>query len=148
VSDLEKGQFRMPTVDIIIEKGKKIILIKRNTEPFKGKLAIPGGFVEAEETVEQAALREAKEETGLEVKLKGILGVYSDPKRDPRGRVTAIVFISKPVGGELKASSDAAKAEWVEIDKIDFNNLAFDHSKILRDYLKWKKEKETYWSSK
>lgn len=135
------------TADIIIENKNKIVLIERKNEPFKGKWQTPGGFVEDEETVEEAAIREAKEETGLKIKLKDILGVYSDPKRDPRGRVVSVVFVAS-AKGKLKACSDASKAEWIGINKINFKNLAFDHSKILRDYLKWKKKKGTYWSGK
>jgi len=143
-----EDQFRMPTVDIIIEKGKKVILIKRDAEPCRGKLAIPGGKVEKEETVEDAAAREAKEETSLDVKLKEILGVYSSPGRHPWFPTVATVFIAEPVNENLKASSDAAEAKWIDIDKIDMKNLAFDHIKIIEDYKKWKKTKQTYWSSK
>jgi len=145
----EKMRNKIPiAADIIIEKNNQIVLIKRKFEPFKGKLEPPGGFVEDHETVEQAAVREAEEETGLKVKLKEILGVYSDPKRDPRGHTVSVVFVAKPIGGKLKAGSDAQEAKLLNVDEIDFNNLAFDHKKILRDYVKWKKSKGTFWSSK
>ncbi|MEM5829636.1 MAG: NUDIX hydrolase [Candidatus Aenigmatarchaeota archaeon] len=139
---------RFPTVDIIIEKGSKIVLIKRKKEPFKDKWVLPGGHVEENETVEEAAIREAKEETSLDVKLKGILGVYSDPKRDPRYLTISTVFIVKPLSKKIKAGSDAAKVEWIDVRKIDWNNLGFDHLKILKDYLKYKYRKGTYWSKK
>ncbi len=138
----------IPVVDALIEKEVKIILIKRNTEPFKGLWAIPGGHLELGETVEDGTIREAFEETGLKIKLKQILGVYSDPKRHPGKHTVATVFVGEIVEGELNAGSDAADAKWVSIDKIDFNNLAFDHGKILQDYLKWKKSKGTFWSSR
>jgi 8-oxo-dGTP diphosphatase len=137
-------------VDIIIENRGKIVLIKRNSEPFKGFFALPGGKVGNEETVENAAIREAEEETSLKVKLKEILGVYSDPKRDIRGNVRfiATVFIAEPIKGKVKASSDAKEAFWINPNKINFKKLAFDHEKIIKDYIKWKKKKGTYWSTK
>ena len=138
----------IPTVDIIIEKGDRIILIRRKNEPFKGKLAIPGGYIDWGETVEHSAVREAKEETSLDVKLTNLLGVYSDPKRNPRIKTIAIVFIGKPIGGKLKANDDAADAFWFNINKIESKEFAFDHKKILTDYLKWREERKTYWSTK
>ena len=135
-------------IDVIIEKDDKIALIERGVEPFKGMLAIPGGYIEYGETVEHAAVREAKEETSLDVKLISLLGVYSNPKRDPRKKSIAIAFIGKPIGGKLKAGDDAADAFWFKINKIESKEFAFDHKKILTDYLKWKKKKGTYWSTK
>lgn len=135
-------------VDIIIEKDDKIVLIKRGSDPFKGMLAIPGGYMELGETIENAAKREAKEETSLDIELIDILGVYSDPKRDPRKHSVATVFIGRSIGGDLKADSDAKEAFWIDINEIELHKLAFDHKKILTDYLKWKIEKETFWSTK
>jgi 8-oxo-dGTP diphosphatase len=137
----------IPAVDIIIEKKGKIVLIKRNTEPFKDMLALPGGRLKHRETVEAAAIREAEEETSLKVKLKEILGVYSSPERDPRNTITT-VFIAEPAEGKIKAGSDAKKVFWVKPNKINFKKLAFDHKKIIKDYVKWKKKKGTYWSTK
>jgi ADP-ribose pyrophosphatase YjhB (NUDIX family) len=137
----------LDTVDAIIQKGDSIVLIRRNNEPFKGQLAFPGGFV-GNETVEEAAVREAREETGLEVKLIGILGVYSDPSRDPRGHNISTVFVAEPAGGDLKASDDAQDAKWFNLEEISQDDMSFDHSKILRDYLEWRKTKRTYWSGK
>lgn len=136
------------TIDIIIEKSNKIVLIRRKKDPFKNKLAFPGGFVNYWETAEAAALREAKEETSLDVKLTNILGVYSDPKRDPRKHNITTVFIAKFTKGSLKGRDDASEAIWIAIKNIKPDSLAFDHSKILKDYLKWKKHKGTYWSTK
>jgi len=136
------------TVDTIIEKDNKIVLITRKNEPFKGKLAIPGGFVNKGELIEDRAIIEAKEETSLDVELKEILGVYSIPDRDPRGHLVTIVFVAEPKTGKVKGGDDAASAAWFKIDDKILNELSFDHKKIITDYLKWKKEKKTYWSTK
>jgi 8-oxo-dGTP diphosphatase len=123
--------------DIIIEfPDGEIVLVKRGIEPFKGRWAIPGGGVEIGETVEQAAVREAKEETGLDVKLTGIVGVYSEPGRDPRGHTVSIVYQAVPVGGEMKADTDAA--EVIKTGNLFKNPLAFDHELILENWLKVK----------
>lgn len=135
------------TVDLIIEKDNKLLLIQRAKEPFKGCLDLIGGFVEYGETAEQAAIREAKEETGLKVKLKEILGVYSNPKRDPRFHTISITFIGESLNKKLESSYEG-EVSWFDIKKIDFKKLGFDHAKILKDYLKWKKKKGTYWSTK
>ncbi|MBD3402596.1 NUDIX domain-containing protein [candidate division GN15 bacterium] len=122
------------TVDIIIRyPNDEIVLIRRANDPFKNQWAIPGGFVDIGETVEQAAVREAKEETGLEVQLDRLVGVYSDPNRDPRGHTVSVVFLARPTGGTLQADTDAADtrrtADWRSLE------LAFDHAKILADAL-------------
>jgi 8-oxo-dGTP diphosphatase len=82
-----------PTVDAIIHKNSQILLIERKKEPFKGYMVLPGGFVNEGERVEDAAKREVKEETSLDIVLLEILGIYSEPKRDPRGHVMSTVFI-------------------------------------------------------
>jgi 8-oxo-dGTP diphosphatase len=122
-----------PTVDAFIIEGDKVILVKRRNPPYKGMWALPGGFVECGETVEEATVREAKEETGLKIEIIRLLGVYSDPKRDPRGPTVGTVFICKRIGGELKADTDAK-----EVKEFSTNNLpplAFDHEKIISDAL-------------
>jgi ADP-ribose pyrophosphatase YjhB (NUDIX family) len=83
----------IPTVDTIIQKDSQILLVKRKKEPFKGFLAFPGGFVNEGERIEDAAKREAKEETSLDIELVDILGVYSDPNRDPRGHICCYLFL-------------------------------------------------------
>ena len=133
-------------VDILIENKGKIVLIKRKYHPHVGKLALPGGMVEREESVEDAAVREAREETSLNVKLKEILGVYSSNKLDPRGYAITTVFLADIVGGKLRASDDAQDIGWFDIKKINLKKLGFKHHvKILKDYMKWKKRKGTYW---
>jgi 8-oxo-dGTP diphosphatase len=145
---IKKHNNPIPMVDIIIEKNGHIVLVKRGLDPYKGKLAIPGGYVEYGETVEDAAVREAREETSLKIRLDHILGVYSDPNRDPRGHRISITFIAKPIEGKLKAGSDAMDVNWYNLSKIDTRNMAFDHGRIIEDYKKWKKLKETYWSTR
>jgi myo-inositol-1(or 4)-monophosphatase len=125
----------LPTVDIIIEVEDKIVLIYRKNPPFGW--AIPGGFVDYGETLESAAIREAKEETNLNIELLYLLGCYSDPKRDPRFHTITTVFVAKGKG-ELKAKDDAKLAKLFKIEEIPWDDLAFDHAKILKDYLKRK----------
>lgn len=136
------------TVDVIIENGNKIVLVRRLAKPFKGKLALPGGHVNHNELVENAALREAKEETGLKVKLIDVLGVYSDPKRDSRGHYVATVFIAKIISGILKGGTDAKVPAFYDSRKLKEKDIAFDHFKMIKDYLKYKKKKRTYWSTR
>lgn len=118
--------------DAVILFQEGIVLIRRNNPPFQGCYALPGGFVERGETVEKAAIREAKEETGLDIDLQGMVGVYSDPARDPRGHVVSVAFLARGKG-RLQSGSDARSAEvfsWKELPR-----LAFDHDRIIRDAL-------------
>lgn len=117
------------TVDIIIETGGGIVLIERGGEP-EG-WALPGGYVDYGETLEQAAIREAKEETGLDVKLVRQFHAYSDPSRDPRQHNASVAFIATAEGAP-KGGSDARRAEIFSKDNIPA--LAFDHANILEDY--------------
>lgn len=119
------------TVDAIIPYKGKIVLIKRANEPFKGYYALPGGIVEYGESVEDAVLREVEEETGLKVKIHSLVGVYSDPKRDPRGHFVSICFIVIPIGGELRSGSDAKEIALFHLKELP--KLAFDHEKMIRD---------------
>ncbi len=122
------------TADVIILYNGGVVLIKRRHEPFKDHYALPGGFVEYGERVEDTALREAKEETGLNIRLLRWVGVYSDPDRDPRGHTVTAAFLA--VGtGELKAGDDAKEVHVVPIEEALKLPLAFDHEKILRDAL-------------
>ncbi len=121
-------------VDIVILYRGGIVLVKRKNPPFKGYWALCGGFVEYGETVENAAIREAMEETGLKVRLLKLIGVYSDPNRDPRGHVISIAFIAEGEG-ELKAASDAEDVAVFDLKHLP-DKIAFDHSKIISDALK------------
>lgn len=124
-------------VDVLILFNDKLVLIKRGREPFKDLFALPGGFVEYGETVENAALREANEETGLDVKELSLLGVYSDPNRDPRGHTVSVVFHGIGLGAP-KAGDDAKELFFFELNSVP-DNLSFDHNKIINDFLKFKR---------
>lgn len=125
----------LPTVDVIIESGERIVLVRRKHPP-EG-WAIPGGFVETGESVEEAAVREALEETGLRVTLTALLGVYSDPSRDLRHHTISTVFIGR-AEGDPRGGDDAAEAQrFAETDLP--SPIAFDHGKILSDYFRFKK---------
>jgi ADP-ribose pyrophosphatase YjhB (NUDIX family) len=132
-NEIEVYQNPIPTVDIIIEIGKKgIVLIKRKNPPYGW--ALPGGFVDYGESLEEAAVREAKEETDLDVKLIEQFHTYSDPKRDPRHHSISTVYIAKTKG------IPQAKDDAIEIGIFSESNLpdeiAFDHRSILKDYFK------------
>src|SRR5574338_672973 len=137
-----------PTTDVIVQKGTSILLVRRKNEPFKGNLALPGGFINEGETAEQAAVREALEETSLQVEPIDILGVYSDPRRDPRKHTMSVVLVCIVVGGSEKAGDDASNLHWVGLEKLDGSQVAFDHMRIIKDYMLWKSSGGTFWSSK
>lgn len=116
---------------VVFDARRRLLLVRRKFSPFKGKYALPGGFVEVGETVEDACRRELLEETGVRAGKLQLLGVYSDPKRDPRGHTCAVVFLTRVRSAVAQAGDDAAAAEWVENwSKID---LAFDHAKMVAD---------------
>jgi len=119
--------------DIITEIGDKIVLIERKNFPHGW--AIPGGFVDFGETVEQAAMREAREEISLEVEIRTLLGVYSRPDRDPRGQTITIVYVAL-ASGEPRAADDAKTVALFD-PRTPPSPLAFDHAEILADYLRF-----------
>ena len=119
--------------DIIAEIGNRIVLIERKN--FPEGWAIPGGFVDFGETVEQAALREAKEEISLEVEIRALLGIYSRPDRDPRGQTITAVYLARASGTPVAA--DDAKNVGLFDPRKPPSPLAFDHAEILRDYVRF-----------
>ena len=122
-----------PTVDVLIEDGEgRIYLIKRKNPPHGW--AIPGGFVDYGEPVEVAAAREALEETSLQVEIRELLGVYSDPSRDARKHTMSTVFVGEVVGGTPQADDDAAELKAFAEDDLP-EELCFDHAQIIADYL-------------
>ncbi len=125
------------TVDGIVSRGAgnkmEILLIRRGKAPFKGKWALPGGFVEYGETVESAVIREVKEETGFDTRILKLVGVYSDPKRDPRKHTASVVYALKITGGVLLGGDDASDARFFPVSAMP--SLAFDHAKVIADFL-------------
>jgi 8-oxo-dGTP diphosphatase len=151
MNDKQQHKNPIPTVDTIIQRDSQILFVKRKRDPFKEHFVFPGGFVNEGEKVEDAALREVKEETSLSVELVDILGVYSDPSRDPRGHIMSTVFIGKISDNdknEAKAGDDAGAIQWIDLEDIDNKIFGFDHKTIISDYKKWKQFKGTYWSSR
>ena len=132
-------KYRIPSVtaDIFIfDDDLNFILIKRKNDPFKDCWALPGGFVEYGESVETAAIREAKEETNIDVELKDLVNVYSEPDRDPRRHTITVAYTAKGDMGSRKADDDAKDIDVFTCEKLDEINLAFDHEKIIKDCLK------------
>lgn len=127
----------LPTVDIIIElSGGGVVLIERKNPPYGW--AIPGGFVDEGESLEEAAVREAREETSLDVRLRSQLHAYSDPGRDPRFHTVSVVFVAT-AEGTPRAEDDARNIGVFTEDNLP-DDLAFDHGRILSDYFRWKRE--------
>lgn len=135
--DISKYDNPSPTADCIIyDEVKGVVLIERKNIPLG--LALPGGFIDTGESVEDAAIREMKEETGLDVELLGILGVYSDPKRDPRFHTLTVTFVAKALDiNILQAGDDASNANFYLLE--DIPSLCFDHNIAIdqfKQYLK------------
>src|SRR5512138_217621 len=128
----------VPTVDVIIETAEGIVLIRRKNPP--PGWAIPGGFVDVGENIRDAAVREALEETGLRVTLTALLGVYSEPDRDPRQHTISTVFVGT-AEGEPRGMDDAAEAALFTEDTLP-EPIAFDHATILADYFRYRKTGE------
>ena len=132
------ADYKIPslTTDIFIfDDDFNFILIKRKNDPYKDHWALPGGFVEYGESVETAAVREAKEETTIDVELKDLVNVYSNPGRDPRGHTITIAYTAKGDFSTKKADSDASDIGIFSLEKLDEINIAFDHEKIIKDCL-------------
>lgn len=126
-------------VDVVVpSEDGRVLLIRRSSEPFEGQWALPGGFVEVGETVEDAAAREAGEETGLDVEILRLVGVYSHPDRDPRGHNVSCAFLARPAPGSpadpsaATDAADAAEAGFLDPSTVE---LAFDHARIVADAL-------------
>ncbi len=138
----ERPKTPLLAVDLIIRQaanpGRIVVIERRNPPP---GWALPGGFVDEGETVEQAALREAREETRLEVRLEALLGVYSDPERDARGHTVSVVYVARGEG-EARAQDDAKALAWLDPEDRE-QPLAFDHRRILDDYLRYRTTGET-----
>ena len=124
------------TVDAFVKDSRgRVLLVRRGRPPFRGRWALPGGFCEWGETTEECCARETLEETGVTVSVGKLLGVYSDPKRDPRGHTVTVLYAARPVRGEARGSDDAAEARWFMRKEIRRLAFAFDHGEIIRGQL-------------
>lgn len=123
------------TTDCVVftqEEEPKVLLIQRGNEPYKGCWAFPGGFMNMEETAEECAVRELKEETGLTVTRIQLIGAYSKVNRDPRGRTISIAYLAiVDAPTAVSGMDDAAKAAWFPLSSLP--DLAFDHQDIMAD---------------
>lgn len=135
------------TVDIVVftfeDSALKVLTVRRRKPPHRGRLALPGGFVGEKETLERAALRELKEETGLRPVSLEQLYSFGDPRRDPRGRVVSVAYLALVAPGRrLRAGSDASEAAWLPVEKLP--TLAFDHCQIIHCALQRLRNKLDY----
>lgn len=131
---------RMLTVDAVVIKGGKILLVRRKNNPFKGCYALPGGYVEKSESVKDALIRETMEETGLTINPKKFIGFYDGPERDHRGNVS-IAFLCEIKTGRPEAGSDSSEVNFFDMNKLP-PKLAFDHEKIIADAIKMSGKKK------
>jgi len=122
------------TVDAVWLWSGRVLLVRRARAPFRGDWALPGGFVEPEETVEEAVARELREETGLVARPRSIVGVYSGPDRDPRKPTATVAFLMRGRARRPRAGDDAREAAWLPVREV--RRLAFDHGRILADALR------------
>ena len=121
------------TVDAVItDPAGRVLVMERGTEPFPGTWVLPGGYVDPGETVEQACMREVREELGLDVRLTGLIGIYSEPGRDPRGSVVSVAYRAEVVGGSLTVTAEARAHRWLEPGENV--PMGFDHARILADH--------------
>ncbi len=131
----QKPRNPFPTVDVIIDMGGRIVLVERRNQP-RG-WALPGGFIDYGESAEQAAVREAREETGLEVELVEQFHTYSAPDRDPRFHTLSVVFLAR-ADGTPRGGDDARRAELFSPHELP-EPMAFDHARIISDWLEYRR---------
>ena len=143
ISKKEKKRFPRVTIDAIIMENQKLLLIQRGKPPFVDSWALPGGHIDLGELVEDAVIREIKEETNLNIKIEKLFNVYSRPNRDPRGHYITIVYVCsmKDKDQQVLGGDDAKKAKFFDLQEISKLNLAFDHNKIIEDFLNLKSGK-------
>ena len=121
-------------VDAVLVEQRKLLVVIRGREPFLGEPALPGGRVELGERIDEALRREVLEETGLGVRIASLVGVYSDPRRDPRGHTISVAYEVVRLRGSPRAGTDAAGVAWVNLAALP--QLAFDHSLIVADHVR------------
>lgn len=124
---------RPVTVSAVVLRGGKVLLVKRGGEPGRGMWALPGGYMDMDETAAEACAREVREETGLDVRVRGFVGYYDDPNRSPTQTV-GLAFLVEPIGGVLAAGDDADDVMWRPLDSLP--HLAFDHGTIVAEALR------------
>jgi ADP-ribose pyrophosphatase YjhB (NUDIX family) len=129
----------VPAAGVVIEKDNKILLVKRKYEPYKGDWSLPAGFMEYDESPEQCAIREIKEELNVDVELDGLFGVYSG-KDDPRTHAVLIMYWAKIKGGELKPGDDAEEIEFFAKNEVPPNIAFLAHRQIIKEYFEGKSE--------
>jgi len=127
-----KHGYRIATVDPIIVKDRKVLLTRRSFGRFKDFWVLPGGKVNIGEDTWGACVREAKEETGLDIKITRMVGFYDDPKRDPEKYAVSIAFLCQPVKGKLKSSKEATDIKWFSLNGLP-EKIGFDHERIITD---------------
>ena len=120
---------RPTCVDAVVLKDNTLLLVKRRFDPFKGYWVLPGGYVEDNETVEEAVVREVKEETGIDVKIVALVGVFSSAGRDPRHNVS-IAYLCTPITTTIKTSDETTEVKWFKLGDLP-DNLGFDHKDII-----------------
>ncbi|MEM3852431.1 MAG: NUDIX hydrolase [Methanomassiliicoccales archaeon] len=129
-------RWKSPSVaaDSIVCVNDTILLVKRRNDPYKGRYVLPGGILEEHETLEECAVRELREETGIDGKVVALLSVHSDPSRDPRVRMISAIYVVEPLHTNLTAGDDAAEAVFMPIDSLP--PLAFDHDMAIEEFVK------------
>lgn len=136
-SDFYKRK-KVPRVTVdswVVDARGRVLLVRRGRPPFEGRWGLPGGFLEWKERTEECCARETLEETGLEVRVGELLGVYSAPDRDPRGHNVTVLYAATPVRGTAKGGDDAAEAKWFTPRELERLEYAFDHAEIVREQL-------------
>jgi 8-oxo-dGTP diphosphatase len=128
------------TVDALVrDRRGRLLLVRRGRPPFLGNWALPGGFCEYGETTEACCARETLEETGVTVKVGRLLGVFSDPRRDPRWHTVTVLYAARPIRGRALGSDDAAEARWFSKSDLAALRFAFDHGMIIREQLQFRR---------
>ncbi len=135
------SKFKNPilTTDGLILEKNKILLVKRAIYPFSGYWGLPGGHVDYGERLEEALKREMKEELGIKVKIKKLIGVYSDPERDPRYHTVSVVYCCQKNKGKIKLNYESSEFKFFSLKNLP-KKIGFDHRKILSDFKKYKKK--------
>ena len=134
---MRKPKTPLLTVDAFVRDSRgRLLLVRRGRPPFRGKWALPGGFCDVGETTQECCAREVEEETGVEVRVGRLLGVFSDPRRDPRGHTVSVLYEARPLRGAARGGDDAAEARWFARRELPKLELAFDHGKIVREQLR------------